>query len=66
MDVEFDDAAASAHDTLPAWQELAHGDPERARELVGGSVPDRIEDRRLDDRLGGLLDDLHDTEFAWQ
>lgn len=54
------------NDTLPAWQELAHGDPERARELVGGSVPDRIDDRRLDHRLGGLLDDLHDTEFVWQ
>ena len=54
------------NDTLPAWQELAHGDPERARELVGDSVPDRIDERRLDDRLGGLLDDLHDAEFAWQ
>jgi len=32
---------------------------------VGGSVPDRIDDRRLDDRLPGLLDDLHDTEYVW-
>lgn len=54
------------NDTLPAWQELAHGDPERARELVGGSVPGRIDDRRLDHRIGGLVDDLHDSEFVWQ
>jgi uncharacterized protein YukE len=54
------------HDTLPAWQALAHDDPERARELVAGSVPDRIQDRRLDHRLGDLVDDLHDTEFRWR
>jgi len=54
------------HDTLPAWQALAHDDPERARALVGASVPDRIEDRRLDNRLGDLVDDLHDTEFSWR
>lgn len=54
------------NDTLPAWQELANGDPARARELVGASVPERIADRRLDSRWPELLDDLHDSELTWQ
>ncbi|PYY51780.1 hypothetical protein [Curtobacterium sp. MCBD17_023] len=54
------------NDTLPAWQQLVHDDPERARDMVGDPVPDRIDNRRLDKRLPGLVDDLHDTEFVWQ
>lgn len=52
-------------DTLPAWQQLVQDDPDRARELVGGSVPDRIRQRRLDNRIPELLDNLHDSELAW-
>ena len=55
-----------ANDTLPAWQDLVHDDPDRARALVGASVPERIEDRRLDARWPELVDDLHDTEFTWE
>jgi len=54
------------NDTLPAWQDLANNDPDQARDLVGVSVPDRIQDRRLDTRWPGLVDDLHDTDFVWQ
>ena len=53
-------------DTLPAWQQLVHDDPDRARELVGGSVPDRIADRRLDERAGELLGNLYEREYTWQ
>lgn len=53
-------------DTLPAWQQLVHDDPDRARELVGASVPDRIADRRLDERAGELLGDLYEREYTWQ
>ena len=53
-------------DTLPAWQQLVHDDPDRARELVGASVPDRIADRRLDERAGELLGNLYEREYTWQ
>jgi len=53
-------------DTLPAWQQLVHDDPDRARELVGASLPSRIADRRLDERVGEQLGNLYEREYTCQ
>src|SRR5207253_862167 len=48
-------------DTLPAYQRLLEENPQGARDLVGSSIPDRIDDQRLqhqwDDILRRLLTD---------
>lgn len=58
---DFDDRwALIEQDTLPAYQDLLATNPDRAREIVGSDVGDRIADyriyRRVDDILGQMLD----------
>ncbi|KQT92081.1 hypothetical protein ASG49_08925 [Marmoricola sp. Leaf446] len=45
-------------DTLPAYQELLHDDPDRLRELVGSDFDGRVDDYRLIGRTPGILSDL--------
>ncbi|HYJ70241.1 MAG TPA: hypothetical protein VEX15_21525 [Nocardioidaceae bacterium] len=45
-------------DTLPAYQHLINDDPERAREIIGSNVHDRIEDGRLVHRVDDITEDL--------
>ena len=57
----FDDRwALIEQDTLPRFQELLANDPQRAREIIGSDVEDRIADyrmtERVDDIIGQMLD----------
>jgi hypothetical protein len=45
-------------DTLPAYQHLINDDPERAREIIGSDVHDRIEEGRLVHRVDDITEDL--------
>jgi hypothetical protein len=58
----FDDRwALIQEDTLPAYLDLIHNDPDAAAAIVGSSVDDRIDDYRLD--VGEVIQDLLDFDF---
>lgn len=46
------------NDTLPAYQELLENDPDRARDIIGSDVHQRIEEQRLANRMDEILDDF--------
>lgn len=50
-------------DTLPAYQELLSGDPERARDIVGSDFDERMDDQRLLNQLPEIVDRLTDLEY---
>jgi hypothetical protein len=43
-------------DTLPAYQELLRDDPQRAKEIIGSDVAERIDDNRLHNRALDLAE----------
>ncbi len=45
-------------DTLPAYQSLLADDPDLARELIATPLSERIDDYRLERRIGPILHDL--------
>ncbi|UAL30656.1 hypothetical protein K8W59_03830 [Nocardioides rotundus] len=56
---DFDDRwALIEQDTLPAFQQLLRDDPQRARDLIGQNVGDRIGDYRLEQRIDEILAQL--------
>ncbi|WP_146240475.1 WXG100 family type VII secretion target [Williamsia limnetica] len=43
-------------DTLPAYQELLASNPEEARQIIGSDFDSRIEDQRISNRSGQVID----------
>ncbi len=59
----FDDRwALIEEDTLPRFQELLANDPDRARDLIGSSVEDRIGDYRTTERIDDIVEQMLDWD----
>ncbi len=50
------------HDTLPAYQHLLSDDPQQVRDILTTPVQDRIDEARLVNNLGDLVDRLSDWD----
>lgn len=42
-------------DTLPTYLDLIHDDPDRARQIIGSDIHDRVEDQRLVNRIDDVI-----------
>lgn len=50
-------------DTLPAYQDLLANNPDKARQIIASDFNARIEDQRLSNKVGGIVERLlHDWE----
>ena len=59
----FDDRwALIEQDTLPRFQELLAGDPDRARDIIGSDVSDRIDDYRMSERIDDIVGQMLDWD----
>lgn len=42
-------------DTLPTYLDLIHDDTDRARQIIGSDIHDRVEDQRLVNRIDDVI-----------